>query len=246
MRTSAWPAWARRRVWGRLREMVRYVAPVALATACASSPAPGPSHPQGHVHHHEHGMPHRFENAEEWAKVFDEAGRDGWQKPAEVIASMEIVPGSTVVDLGAGTGYFLQHLSAAVGAEGKVIALDVEPDMVRYMKERAARERLTNVEARVVPGDDPSLAPAEAARVLVVDTWHHLGDRTAYARKLASALAPGGKLVIVDFTLESPRGPPIEHRIAPERLVDELVEAGFTAAIVVEPLPDQYIVRATR
>lgn len=203
----------------------------------------------GHAHG-EHGrpgeMPHRFENAEEWAKVFDEPGRDAWQKPDEVVKHLALVPGAHVADLGAGTGYFLGRLSQGVGPKGRVWGLDVEPDMARFMTERAKREGWANVEAKVVKTDDPGLAAASVDRILVVDTWHHIENRDAYVPLLVKALRPGGSLVVVDFTLDAPRGPPPKHRIAPEVIVRELTAAGLTATVVEETLPDQYIVRGVR
>ncbi|UQA57970.1 class I SAM-dependent methyltransferase [Polyangium aurulentum] len=189
---------------------------------------------------------HRFEKAEDWAKEFDDPARDAWQKPAEVVALMKIAPGMTVADIGAGTGYFEPHLSRAVGPSGKVLALDVEPDMVRYLGERAKREKLANVEARAAQLADPGLGDASVDRVLIVDTWHHIDARPAYAAKLLKALKPGGLVVIVDFTMDAKHGPPKEHRIAPEKIVEELKGAGLPAQIATESLPEQYIVIGAR
>jgi SAM-dependent methyltransferase len=219
-----------------------------LALGCSSAPAPAaPESEHHHDHDHGHGpLVHRFEKADVWAKEFDDPARDAWQRPADVIAAMHIDPGMRVVDLGAGTGYFLPHLSRAVGPSGQVIALDIEPDMVRYMRERAAREKLLNVEPRVVPLDDPQLPPASVDRILIADTWHHIDGRGAYTKKLAAALAPGGKVLIVDFTLEAQHGPPKHHRLPPEQVAKELADAGLAAEILEEPLPDQYIVAGTK
>ena len=185
---------------------------------------------------------HRFRSAEEWAKIFDDPTRDAWQKPDEVVALAKIEPGMIVADLGAGTGYFEPHLSRAVGPTGRVLALDVEPDMIRYLKDRGARDGWTNVEARLAATDDPGLADASVDRVLVVDTWHHVPARVEYAKKLRSALRAKGLVVIVDFTKESKNGPPPQHRLAPESVRQELATAGLSAEIVVENLPDQYVV----
>jgi ubiquinone/menaquinone biosynthesis C-methylase UbiE len=163
-----------------------------------------------------------------------------------VIAAMRVDPGMTVADLGAGTGYFLPHLSRAVGPSGKVLALDVEPDMVRHMTERAAREGLANVVARKVPYDDPELPAGSVDRVLIVDTWHHIPDRPRYAAKLAAALRPAGAVLIVDLTRDAQRGPPREHRIPAETAAAELAAGGLTTEMATEELPDQYIVIGKR
>ncbi len=212
---------------------------VTLVLLGCAKPA---EHPH-HAHHPHHGpLVHRFEKADEWAKVFDDPARDAWQKPAHVVALMKLEPGSTVVDLGAGTGYFLPFLSQGVGSTGKVLALDVEPDMVRYIRERAVREKLANVEARVIKGDDPELAAASVDRVLIVDTWHHIPERRAYAAKLARALRPHGMIFVVDFTMEAAHGPPKHHRLAPAQVIEELASAGLAAKTVPSELPEQYVV----
>ena len=81
-------------------------------------------------------------------------------------------------------------------------------------------------------------------RIVVVHVWHHIADRVAYARDLAAALKPGGKLFIVDFSLDGQRGPPPKMRLAPETILGDLTTAGFTARASAVTLPDQYIVEA--
>jgi ubiquinone/menaquinone biosynthesis C-methylase UbiE len=224
---------------------MRVLVLTVLLAGCAPSPAPKTATTDKPADHPK-PLVHRFEKAEDWAKEFDDPARDAWQKPDLVVSSMKIAEGSTVVDLGTGTGYFLGRLSRAVGSKGKVLALDVEPDMIRYVKQRAQKESLANVEARVVATDDPGLAQASVDRVLVVDTWHHIPGRKEYAEKLARALKPGGALYIVDFTKEAPHGPPKHHRLAPEDAIGELTSAGLAAERVTADLPEQWIVVGRR
>ncbi|WP_437291965.1 class I SAM-dependent methyltransferase [Sorangium sp. So ce406] len=259
----------------RPRPFASGAALAALLTSCSATPdaaAPGSgghaghaghasdhgghaghaSHHGAHAGHHggdAHGagpLVHRFERAEDWVPEFEGPERDAWQKPADVIAAMRIAPGMRVADLGAGTGYFLPHLSRAVGPTGAVVGLDIERDMVRYMTERAARERLANVTARQVGPADPGLDPGSVDRILVVNTWHHIPDRPAYAAKLRAALRPDGAVVVVDFTDTAPHGPPKEHRIAAEAVAAELRAGGLSPEVVAEDLPDQYIVVGRR
>jgi SAM-dependent methyltransferase len=254
---------------GMLQTTLRGALPLASAIfglfglGCANTPpsaaAAPPSHnTSGHHgaggHHHGHGaghhgqgpLVHRFEHAEQWATQFDDPARDAWQRPADVIAAMSLRPGMTVADLGAGTGYFEPWLSRAVGETGVVLALDVEPDMVRYLKERVAREHLGNVRPAVVPMGDPNLPADGVDRVLVVDTWHHIPERAAYAKKLRDGLKPGGQVFIVDFKLDASHGPPAKHRLSPEQVVQELTQGGLHATVSATKLPDQYIVEGTR
>jgi SAM-dependent methyltransferase len=236
-----------------VRRATRFGAVALIVAGCgAAAPAASPGEStmaDHHAHHdHDHGhhtmaeMPHRFERAEDWAPRFDDPERDTWQRPDEVVALLGLTPGMTVADVGAGTGYFEGRLAAAVGAHGAVIATDLEPDMVRYLTERAHKAGWANVTAQVGGTVDPGLAPASVDRILIVDVWHHLADRVGFARGLAHALRPGGALVIVDFELSSDRGPPKDHRIAPPALAADLTAAGFDAQIAPEGLPDQYVV----
>jgi SAM-dependent methyltransferase len=230
----------------------------AAALACqpaVSQPAVSPTvapastagEPSAHGGHHQHGLHKDFSDAQGFSKAFDDPERDAWQRPAEVIQHLNIEPGSVVVDLGAGTGYFAGWLSRAVGPSGKVLALDIEPKMVEFLERRAREQGLGNVSARVVAPDDPGLSPGSVARVLIVDTWHHIDDRSRYAAKLAQALAPRGEIWIVDFTLESDVGPPVKYRVAAEQAVSELQAGGLRAEVVPnEQLPRQYLVRAVR
>jgi predicted methyltransferase len=242
---------------------------VALACACGPTPheAAGPQkHDEDHAHaHHGHAghaqaghahaghghaaggeghgpLVHRFDDAAAWAKEFDDPARDAWQKPAEVVALLQLTAGMKVADIGAGTGYFEPHLARAVGPGGRVLALDVEDSMVRYMEARMAREGLSNVAVAKVPFDDPKLSAGSVDRILIVDTWHHIAGREAYSAKMREALAPGGFVAVVDFTLEAKYGPPREHRLAPEQVKKELEAGGFKAEIAAETLPEQYVV----
>lgn len=194
--------------------------------------------------HHQHGeMPHRFEDAEQWAKQFDSPERMQWQKPDDVVARLELPRDASVADIGAGTGYFAVRFAKAV-PDGKVIASDVEPDMVRYLRERAQKEGLDNLVAVHGTHDDPKL-PARVDVLFVCNVYHHIADRPAFFARLVAALEPGGRLVLVDFKTDAPEdspGPPAKHRVSPTQMADELATAGWTLASTdTELLPYQYI-----
>lgn len=185
-----------------------------------------------------HTHEHRFSGAERWARVFDDPARDRWQKPDEVIAALALAPDATVADIGAGTGYFAVRLARAA-PKGRVYAVDIEPDMVRYLGERARRENLPNLRPVLGKPHDPQL-PEPVDRVLIVDTYHHIGDRVAYFERLRARLAPGGEIAIVDFTLDSPVGPPRSARIAADAVRAEMQRAGYALAAQHDFLPHQY------
>lgn len=225
-----------------MKALCRYLSSLLALVACSSPKKHDhakPDHAKSdHVHHG--GMPHRFEDADEWAKVFDDPERDAWQEPDRVIASLALDKTMVVADIGAGTGYFAVRIAPLVA---EVIATDIEPDMIRHLRERAEREGHDNIRAVLTPPDDPQLAAGTIDRILVADVWHHLGDRRAYATKLAAALAPDGLVAIVDFKLDATRGPPREHRLAPETVIADLEAAGLRARVALE-LTEHYVVLA--
>jgi ubiquinone/menaquinone biosynthesis C-methylase UbiE len=185
------------------------------------------------------GAFHRsFEGADKWAKEFDNPERDTWQKPEEILGALNLQRTSVVADIGAGTGYFSVRLAKRI-PEGKILAADIEPDMVRYLGERALREHLTNL-VPVQASADAAKLPDQVDVVLVVDTYHHIGDRIQYFTKLKASLRTAGRLVIIDFKADSPTGPPVQHRISPRKVTDELKAAGYQLVESLEFLPRQY------
>lgn len=222
--------------------------PVVVAVSGCEHVAPQTPH-AAHDHAleaHQHAGGHAaFSNAAEWSKVFDDPARDAWQHPDDVVRALALTEAMVVADIGAGTGYFTMRVARVLTA-GTVIATDIEPDMVKHLQQRAQQEKLTNVVAVLATAGASGLAASSVDRVLVVDVWHHLGDRVAFARDLAVALKPGGKIVVVDFTLAASFGPPQHMRLAPEAIIAEFVAAGLVAKLSSITLPNQYIIEAHR
>ena len=179
-----------------------------------------------------------FAGAEGWARVFDDPARDQWQKPQQVIEALRLAPDAVVADIGAGTGYFTMRLAQAVPG-GRVIAADVEPDMVRYVEQRARQMELANVTAVLASADDPRL-PAAVDCVLLANTYHHIGDREAYFRRLAALLKPGATVAIIDHRPESPVGPPRSMRVPAEAVKAEMQRAGYLLSAEHDFLPRQH------
>ncbi|MEO7728517.1 MAG: class I SAM-dependent methyltransferase [Burkholderiales bacterium] len=181
---------------------------------------------------------HSFSGAEHWAKVFNDPARDEWQKPHEVILALKLAPDSAVADIGAGTGYFAARLAHML-PQGRVYGVDLEPDMVKYLAARAQQENLPNLTAVAAANDDARI-PAPVDLVLLVDVYHHIERRDAYFRKLRASLKPGGRVAIIDFRMTAPNGPPVNARIAPERVKAEMQKAGYELGAEHAFLPNQY------
>lgn len=201
--------------------------------------------PPGHAGEHGAHRGDHFADPEKFVPAWNAPERDEWQKPNEILAAMNIEPGDTVVDLGAGTGYLIPKLSAAVGPSGTVLAADIEPAMLAFLDEAAKKEGWTNVRTHASAPDDPKLAPGSVDAIVALNVWHHVGDREAYAQKLKAALKPGGVFVVVDFLKEETEGfgPPVRMRLTAEQVLAELSAGGLEASIVEETLPRHYIVR---
>ena len=194
---------------------------------------------------HKHKAPHsqqRFNEIQKWIDIFEDPARTEWQKPDEVVKKLELKPGDTVADIGAGTGYFTRLFAVAVGPEGKAIGLDIEPSMVDYMKEDAKKQGLTNYEARVVKPDDAGLPLKSVDVVFICNTYHHIEDRVNYLKKLTGALKPNGRIVIVDFYKKPlPVGPQsVAHKISEEDVKKEFKKAGYRLKKSLDFLPYQY------
>jgi len=225
------------------------------ASACAHSPpeagqaahAGTGHHSAGHhaegVSHHG-AMPHAFDNADQWAERFEDPARDAWQKPDEVLAALALLPDARVADVGSATGYFAVRLARAL-PQGRVYGVDLEPDMARYLTERARREGLSNLTPVLAAPDDARL-PEPVDLVLVVNTYHHIGEREAYFRRLLGTLKPHGRVAIIDFKQGQPMGPPEQYRLPPGQVRQELESAGYRLAGEHGFLPNQYFLVFSR
>ena len=181
---------------------------------------------------------HSFHGAEQWAHVFDDPARDAWQKPHEVIQALALRPEALVADIGAGTGYFSARLANML-PKGKVYAVDIEPDMVRYLGERAQREGLKNlIPVRGSPGEANLPEPVDL--VLLVDVYHHIDARTRYFERLKDSLRADARVAIIDFRREAKEGPPPAERIPPAQVKSEMARAGYGLAGEFAFLPNQY------
>lgn len=215
-----------------MRSMLGMLVPIVLAGPVVFSQAPAQDKtPPDH-------MEHRFDNPELSAKSFDDPARDAWQMPDRVIATLSLKPGQIVADIGSGTGYFTIRLAKSP-AKPKVYGADIEPAMVKYLQDRAVKEGTGNVIAVTAAADKPNL-PEPVDLVLIVDTYHHIGDRQTYFSKLKSSLKPGGRVAIIDFKPDSPEGPPKEFRFPPEKFQAEMSKAGYKLAQKYDFLPRQH------
>jgi cyclopropane fatty-acyl-phospholipid synthase-like methyltransferase len=172
--------------------------------------------------------------------MLEDPARDGYQKPHEVITALDLKPGEVIADIGSGSGYFTLRLAAHVGDGGRVYGVDVDPEMVRHLNRRVRDAALRNVHVILADPDDP-LLPEQVDRVLIVDTWHHIGDQTKYLALIRKLLKPGGQVIMIDFQKKDlPWGPPFAMKIAREDLIQQMETNGFHLLKEHTFLPYQY------
>jgi ubiquinone/menaquinone biosynthesis C-methylase UbiE len=154
--------------------------------------------------------------------IFDSPGRDKRLQIERVMDILGIAPGKTVADVGAGSGWFTVRAARRIGSAGVVYAVDINPEAIRYIDDRAKKEKLHNVKTILGKEDDPLLPVSTIDAVLLLKTYHEIGQPVALLRHLRAALRPGAKVGIIDRN-----GNGEDHGIGSEVVLREAAEAGF-------------------
>lgn len=190
---------------------------------------------------HRHRRP---DDIKQYLEHLDSSERDRDQKPAQVVEALNIAPGMAVADLGSGSGYFTRRFVEAVTERGIVYAVDIEPEMLAYVKESIVHMHVPyNAEFILARPDDPKLPFESVDLIFVCNTVHHLEDRPAYFRNLRSSLKPGGRIGIIDFHPDERSGElgfPKRHLVARETVIEEMAAAGYRLLREHTFLPRQY------
>ena len=168
--------------------------------------------------------------------------RDEEEAPDIALNVLKIPKGASVADIGAGSGFITERLSARVGPTGRVFANDLQPQMLQILGRRLAQRNITNVTLVQGTIDDPKLDAASVDLEIMVDVYHELSQPQAMLRRLRAALKPGGRLVLLEYRKEDPTIPiKFEHKMSVAEAKMELEAEGFTLAKVDEALPRQHI-----
>ena len=212
---------------------------IMLNAGCSNSDASdnGADAHEGKANHHMHKR-----SFDELVKDFESPDRDAWQKPATVIQFMGELKGKTIVDIGAGSGYFaFQFKDSTVN----VVAADPDDRFLEYMTARLKVKPASHIQIRKAAYNSPPVNPQEADLVYMIDVYHHIENRVDYFSQLRKGLKHEGQLIIVDFKKgDLPQGPPDAMKIAPETVIKELTEAGFNfVALDTTSLPFQFMLK---
>jgi predicted methyltransferase len=172
--------------------------------------------------------------------------REAEEQPEKAIAALDIKPGQTVADFGAGSGYYSFRIAPLVGSSGKVLAVDIEPKMIRAITARATREGIRNVEPVQSAVDDPKLAPASIDLLFMVDVYHELEFPYEVMTKIRTALKPGGRVALIEYKKEDPAVMIKEvHKMSRPQILKEMQAAGFKQVKTVS-LPLQHLMMFER
>jgi predicted methyltransferase len=169
--------------------------------------------------------------------------RETEEQPQLLIDALEIKPGQTIADLGAGSGYYSFRIAALVGPTGKVLAIDIEPAMLEVIAQRASRERIANVAAVRASVRDPNLTPGSVDLLFMVDVYHELEYPYEVMTKVRAALKPGGRVALIEYRAEDPQVAikPV-HKMSERQVRRELEAAGFRHVKTVRALPLQHLI----
>ncbi len=147
--------------------------------------------------------------------------------------ALGIAPGTVVADVGSGNGYFTFHLAERVGPAGRVYAVDIDESALKKLREKAGKEKLTQIETIVGAAHNPHLEPESVEVVLVVNAYHEMRDYDLMLAALYRALKPGGRLAIIDGAIEAGQKRDsyfARHRVPKEVVRDEAEGHGFVFA----------------
>ena len=181
------------------------------------------------------------------ASWLDRTEREREEAPEKALKIIGVQRGSTVADVGAGSGYFTVKLAALVGPAGRVYANDIQSGMLDIIRRKLERDRLTNVTLVLGTDDDPRLPPASLDMALLVDVYHEFHAPQVMLTRLREALKPGGRLVLLEYREEDPDVPiRPEHKMSVAGAKLEVEHEGFTLTSVNEDLPWQHILIFTR
>lgn len=173
--------------------------------------------------------------------------REQEEQPLKLLKSLDIKPGQTICDFGCGNGYHSLQLAKRVGPIGSVHAVDIQPEMLEFLKERAGPRGLENITLIQATDENPGLSPAAYDLVLMVDVYHELSDPEKVLTAVRKGLKPDGRLVLVEFREEDENVPILPlHKMSQVQAVKELEANGFKLVDQYDRLPWQHVLHFSR
>jgi FkbM family methyltransferase len=175
------------------------------------------------------------------ASWLERAEREQEERPSVLIRNLRLAPTDVVADVGAGTGYFSFRIAPLV-PQGKVVAVDIQPEMLEHIRRRQGETGIRNVEPVLGALDDPNLAPGSVDLALLVDVYHEFSHPREMMLAIARALKPDGRVALVEYRAED-AGVPIKrlHKMSERQAIKEMQAAGLVWIETRAVLPWQHL-----
>ena len=169
--------------------------------------------------------------------------REKEEQPAKLIEALKVKPGEVIADIGAGSGYYAFRLSKLVGSKGKILAVDIQPEMLDIIRKRMKEQHITNVEPIQGTITDPKLPTQSVDTILMVDVYHEFDHPFEMTVAMVKALKPGGRMVFVEFRMEDPEVPiKLVHKMTQKQVLKEMEPHPLRWVKTLDVLPWQHII----
>jgi SAM-dependent methyltransferase len=169
--------------------------------------------------------------------------REGLEQPEKVLDVLKIAPGSMIADIGAGTGYYSLRLAKRVGPQGRVLATDIQPEMLARLRVNMKKADIRNIDPILCTPTDAKLPHGKLDLALMVDVYHELANPEETMAQVRRALKPGGRLVLIEYRGEDPTVPiKPEHKMTLKQVHEELEPMGFRVQETFDFLPRQHVI----
>jgi ubiquinone/menaquinone biosynthesis C-methylase UbiE len=160
----------------------------------------------------------------------------------QLLKVLNIKPGQVVCDMGCGNGYYTLPIAELVGEEGRVLAVDVQSQMLSYLRSRARIAKANNIKPLLGTPVDPRLEPASVDLVLLVDVYHEFSHPVQMLKAIRESLKPKGRVALVEFREEDPEVPILPlHKMSKAQIMKEFPANGFKLVEEYDELPWQHL-----
>ncbi|HYG75072.1 MAG TPA: methyltransferase domain-containing protein [Planctomycetota bacterium] len=168
--------------------------------------------------------------------------REREEECSKLIKALNVKPGQLICDLGSGNGFYTLKLAPLVGKEGKLLAVEIQKEMLDMLQKRAAVAEITNVECILGTLWDPKLPEGKLDMVLMVDVYHELSHPEHILAAVRKSLKPDGRMVLVEFRMEDPKVPiKLLHKMSKAQIMKEIPPNGFKLVEEYDELPWQHV-----
>jgi len=168
--------------------------------------------------------------------------REREEECTKLIKALNVRTGQTICDLGSGNGFYTLPLAKLVGKEGKILAVEIQQEMLNMLQKRAAVQEVTNIEYILGTLWDPKLPEGKVDMVILVDVYHELSHPEHVLAAVRKSLKPDGKLVLVEFRMEDPKVPiKLLHKMSKDQVKKEIIPNGFKRVEEYDELPWQHV-----